>query len=170
VNVMIRPRGGDFCYSPSEFEQMQIEVAEFRALADGFVFGALCSDGTVDIFHNRTLISLAGGKPCTFHRAFDSTNDLLEAAKIIFGLGFSAILTSGGKPDAVSGRNELAELVKELEGTQLDIIVGGGVRSGNIEALKDVTKAEWFHSSALVDGLGLTNGDEVRTLVELLKS
>jgi len=148
---------------------MNIQVFEFGALADGFVFGALHRDGTVDGCYLRTLITLAKGKPCTFHRAFDSTRDLHEAARSILGLGFSAILTSGGKPDALSGRDELAEVVEELEGTGVDVIVGGGVRSGNIEVLKNVTKAKWFHSSALLDRSEVASGVEVRTLVKLLK-
>jgi copper homeostasis protein len=175
VNVMIRPRGGDFVYTSDEFAQMERQIEEFESLADGFVFGILNEDGTVDIERNGRMMQLGKGKPCTFHRAFDSIPNLASAFDEIAQLGFSAILTSGGKPDALSGQEELAELVKLSEVSKLskrkavDVIVGGGLRSGNIEVLKHVTRAEWFHSSALVDATGVASGDEVKRLVDLLR-
>jgi copper homeostasis protein len=50
VNVMIRPRGGDFCYSSSEVAAMErdISVAKEEG-ADGVVFGILNMDGNVEV-------------------------------------------------------------------------------------------------------------------------
>src|SRR2546422_5663594 len=44
--VMIRPRGGDFCYSDAEFEVMKRDI-EFAksSRADTVVFGILLEDG-----------------------------------------------------------------------------------------------------------------------------
>src|SRR5574344_1731046 len=76
INVMIRPRGGDFCYSDEEFEVMLEDV---RALKDtginGIVFGILTPEGDVDIVRSKELIELARPLPVTFHRAFDMTRD-----------------------------------------------------------------------------------------------
>ncbi len=73
--VMIRPRGGDFCYSDEEFEQMKsniIMIKNFRI--DGFVFGILNEDNKIDFERNQELVELSKPFPCTFHRAFDRTS------------------------------------------------------------------------------------------------
>jgi copper homeostasis protein len=62
INIMIRPRGGDFCYSPAEFERMRADVALFGALASGFVFGILDAGGSVDVARN----SSCGGRRIGF--------------------------------------------------------------------------------------------------------
>ena len=47
--VMIRPRGGDFLYSDSEFEIMKEDIVIAKELgSDGVVFGILQPDGTID--------------------------------------------------------------------------------------------------------------------------
>ena len=49
VMAMVRPRGGDFLYSPLEFEVMLRDVdALADAGASGLVFGVLDADGRVD--------------------------------------------------------------------------------------------------------------------------
>ena len=49
LQVIIRPRGGDFCYSEVEFAVMQHDVALAKQLgADGVVVGILTADGDID--------------------------------------------------------------------------------------------------------------------------
>lgn len=106
------PRGGDFIYSPGELEAMQEDITLLRELgADGFVFGVLQSSGEVDQDACQRLIETAGGKPCTFHRAFDKVPDQLAALEIIIGLGFKRILTSGGKNSVPEGSSSLLEVL-----------------------------------------------------------
>jgi copper homeostasis protein len=170
VNVMIRPRGGDFVYSNDEFSSMEKEILEFVDLGeegpDGFVFGVLDGEGGVDVERCRRLILLAGGRPCTFHRAFDeiSVSGRGRALEDIIGLGFVAVLTSGRASDAVGGKAVLGELVEKVKGRGCEIIVGGGVRAGNIGELKEVIKARWYHSSADIRGGG-ADEEEVRKMV-----
>src|SRR6218665_3436539 len=56
--IMIRPRGGDFCYSQDEIDIMMSEIDTFKSLpaVDGFVFGCLLSDGTIDRTANQHLL------------------------------------------------------------------------------------------------------------------
>jgi copper homeostasis protein len=168
VNVMIRPRGGNFTYSQDELAQMREDIQRFKPLADGFVFGILDSENGVDRKLNNELVELAAPKPCTFHRAFDEVPDLPEAASVIMECRFAAILTSGGRPNAVAGATAIAEVIKQTKAA-LDILVGGGVRSSNIDELKKATQANWFHSSAITSApTEVASAEEVRYLKQKL--
>ena len=102
LNVIIRPRGGDFLYSQSELEEMLYDIKVAKELgADGLVFGCLRSDGTVDMDVMARLMKAAGDTPVTFHRAFDHCNDPFRALEDIIGLGCARILTSGCRPTAL---------------------------------------------------------------------
>src|SRR5690606_2952844 len=98
IFVMIRPRGGDFFYSGEELEVMEKEIEILKSFgADGFVFGVLDAKGSVNKKACSILIRAAGGKPCTFHRAFDASSDMEKALEAVIACGFDRILTSGGK-------------------------------------------------------------------------
>ena len=60
VFVMIRPRGGDFLYCDEEFQVMKEDILSLKkGGADGFVFGILNRDGTVDENRCSELLVLA---------------------------------------------------------------------------------------------------------------
>ncbi|MDR6920471.1 MULTISPECIES: copper homeostasis protein CutC [Chryseobacterium] len=164
VFVMIRPRGGDFTYSEVEFEQMKTDLLQLKSLnVDGFVFGILDENDEVNIEQNKTLVELAEPLPCTFHRAFDRAKSLEESLEKVISCGFKTILTSGQKPNVSEGMENLKKLV-ELSDGRIEILVGGGLRSINIEEIRDFTKAGYFHSSAITDGGSMANPDEVIAL------
>ncbi len=147
VNVLLRPRFGDFCYSDLEFEILLDEVKEFaKAKADGIVIGVLKPDGTIDEERMARLIDAAQGLPITFHRAFDVTRDAMEALEVCERLGVSTILTSGQKNSAAEGKELLAQLVKKAQ--KVDILVGSGVSSNNLPMLIESTRAHSYHMSA----------------------
>ena len=168
LNVMIRPRGGDFVYSYNEFEQMKAEIIAFKKLnVDGFVFGILDKEGNVNIEQNKELVALASPIPCTFHRAFDVVNKVYESLETVIDCGFKTILTSGQEKNVVEGIDVLAELVKKAN-NRIVIMPGGGLRSTNISLLKEKTKAVFYHSSAIVETGETANGEEVKALKEKL--
>lgn len=148
LNVIIRPRGGDFCYSDIEFEIMKkdIELAK-QAAADGIVTGVLNPDGTVDVKRTAELIKLASPLPVTFHRAFDMTNSPFDALDAIIDTGASKILTSGQRANSYEGRELIRSLV-EKAGESIIIMPGGGVNANNILQLITETGAAEFHLSA----------------------
>jgi copper homeostasis protein len=170
LRVMIRPRGGDFVYSDSEFSTMKDDMINLSGLADGFVFGVLTTEDRLDVQRNKDLITLAGDKSCTFHRAFDElSQNMDDELEMIRHCGFEAILTSGGAINAVGGAGKLAHLVKESRRKEgFSLIVGGGVRSTNIRELIKSTQAPWFHSSALVNGNKVASEYEIRAMVEAI--
>lgn len=60
LHVMIRPRGGDFCYEPDDFETMRRDLIVAQRLgANGVVFGVLDANGNVDVARTRQLTELA---------------------------------------------------------------------------------------------------------------
>lgn len=161
LNVIIRPRGGDFLYSSREIDAMLKDIGISRkAGADGLVFGALSPDGTVDMKSMRTLMEAAAGLPVTFHRAFDHVCDPFAALEDIISLGCARILTSGQQPTAEKGIPLLAELVKRASG-RIVIMPGCGVREGNIARIASGTSAREFHFSAreqISSGMVFRNG------------
>lgn len=164
IFVMIRPRGGDFTYSDEEFAQMKSELIQLKTLnVDGFVFGILDENDEVNVVQNKELVELAKPYQCTFHRAFDRAKDLENSLEKVINCGFKTILTSGQKPNVSEGKENLKKLV-ELSNGRIEILVGGGLRSTNIEELRDFTKAGYFHSSAITDGGAFANADEVVAL------
>lgn len=164
IHVMIRPVGGGFLYTDSEFRQMQKSIIEFsKANADGFVFGILDEDQEIDIEKNKILIDLANGKHCVFHRAIDRTKNIFESTEKLIKLGFKEILTSGGENSAMEGKENLKKLVEDYS-DDIKILIGGGVRSNNISELKNVTKGLYFHSSAVLSYESFANADEIKKL------
>mgnify|MGYP003560241314 FL=1 len=109
LNVMIRPRGGNFVYSEAEFQQMKNKILQFKEIGvNGFVFGILNENNSIHTAQNTELVNLAKPFPCTFHRAFDEVTDAFQSLKDIIACGFQTILTSGQKPNVVEGVNRLA--------------------------------------------------------------
>ncbi|MGE3310776.1 MAG: copper homeostasis protein CutC [Limisphaerales bacterium] len=146
--AMIRPRGGDFCYSADEFAVMERDVVEAKRLgADVIVFGILNPDGTVDRARNARLVELARPLPVTFHRAFDMARDPYEALDAVLELGVERLLTSGQEKSAVEGMDLIADLVTRA-GERLVVMPGGGVTERNLQKILARTGAREIHGSA----------------------
>lgn len=146
--VMVRPRGGDFCYTDLEFEAMQEDIRHARHLgADGIVLGVLQSNGKVDIHRTRSLVELAHPLPVTFHRAIDMTPSPVDAVEDVVATGAVRILTSGGMPNASQGLSQIARMVETAHG-RITIMPGGGIRPHNLAAIAEATGAREFHTSA----------------------
>lgn len=146
--VMIRPRGGDFVYSDSEFEAMRydVEVCK-RAGCDGIVTGLLRPDGTVDAERTQRLVDAAYPMGVTFHRAFDRVPDPFAALETIIATGCERILTSGLMPTAPEGAARIRDLIRAA-GQRISIMPGSGIRSSNIARLWEKTGATEYHTSA----------------------
>ena len=155
LHVIIRPRGGDFLYTPLELERMEEDIRICRELGvDGVVFGCLTEEGEIDREANRRLVELARPMSVTFHRAFDRTADPMKALEDIISLGCNRILTSGQQPKAIDGISLLAQLEKKLKESPLppiQLLAGSGVNEENIRQIFDATGIHEYHFSARVN-------------------
>lgn len=148
LNVIIRPRGGDFLYNEEEIKEMEYDIIMAKELgADGLVFGCLTPEGDVDISGMKRLMKAAGSTPVTFHRAFDHVRDPFRALEDIISLGCHRILSSGCRPTAPEGAELLAELA-EAAGDRIIIMPGCGIRENNILETARLSRAKEFHFSA----------------------
>jgi copper homeostasis protein len=159
-NVLIRPRGGDFVYSKSEFYQMLKDIDACKSIGySGIVSGVLNPDNTIDIERTKQLIEASKPISFTFHKAFDETPDALNSLQILIELGVDRILTSGQEATATEGLKTLRKLQKKANG-KIIILVGGGLRSHNVKEFALAGFKE-VHSSAVV------NSEEHSSLVEI---
>lgn len=149
LNVIIRPRGGDFCYTPLEFEVMRQDILAVKELGvNGVVIGLLLPDGSVDIERTRELVELARPLSVTFHRAIDMCRDPYEALEALVELGIDRILTSGQKATFSEGVDCIAGLVRKA-GDRIIILAGGGINIKNAARLAAQTGVQEMHFAAL---------------------
>ena len=152
VQVLIRPREGDFVYDEAEIETMLKEIRLAKQLgANGVVIGALKSDGSIDEETIRCLVSEATGLSITFHRAFDVCSQPAEALEQIVSLGCHRLLTSGQAPSAEQGIPLIKKLV-EQSGGRLIIMPGAGVNQENARRILSETGAHEIHGSLRRNG------------------
>lgn len=148
LHVIIRPRGGDFLYSPVEQRIMLKDIDLARKLgADGVVFGCLTAEGDVDLPLMRQLMEAAEDMSVTFHRAFDVCRNPQQALEDIIGLGCHRILTSGQQPTAEQGIPLLKNLQQQADG-RIILLAGCGVNETNIARIAQETGIHEFHFSA----------------------
>ena len=147
INVLIRPRFGDFLYTDIEMEEMCEEIKTFRELgANGVVIGALTPEGELDVEKMQRLMDCAGGIDVTLHRAFDMTRDPFAALETAISLGCKTILTSGQAGDVVAGKEILKEVYTKAAG-RIDIMAGCGVKKWNIQEIHDYAGIRVFHTT-----------------------
>ena len=166
MNVIIRPRGGDFVYSDEEIVEMKQDIKQFKKLkVDGFVFGILNPDGSVNVEQNKELVKLASPLDCTFHRAFDEVKDVEQSLQDVIDCGFKTILTSGQGETVVEGISVL-EKIQKLAQNKLVIMPGGGLRSSNINLLQEKLEPTFYHSSAITNKTETASAEEIKALLQ----
>lgn len=146
VHPIIRPRGGDFCYTAGEFAAMLDDVIAVRELGfPGLVIGILDADGQIDTTRMEKIMVAAGTLAVTFHRAFDMCADPRQACSELSDLGIKRILTSGQQASAEKGISLIRELISRSD-TPI-IMAGAGVRAANLSVFLQAGVKE-VHSSA----------------------
>ena len=148
LQVIIRPRGGDFLYNADELEVMREDIRVAKDLgADGVVLGCLNSEGDVDCDRTRELITLARPLNITFHRAFDMCRDPRQALEELITLRVDRVLTSGQETSCLEGLDVIAALQKQAAG-RIIVMPGGGVTPRNVQRIVSGTGVSEVHLSA----------------------
>ena len=171
VFVLIRPRGGDFCYNEKELAVMEKDIAFCKSAgAAGIVCGALTEDGQLDLPLLKHLIQLSRPLSFTFHRAFEELRDPFTALEQLIDLGVDRILTSGQQATALAGVSLLEELILRARG-RITILPGSGINARNVLPILQQTGAREVHLSAkkvLANGQWQSDEAEVKRVVELV--
>src|SRR5690349_2336120 len=117
LQVIIRPRGGDFLYNDHEIDVMKEDIRTAKELgANGVVIGCLTAEGDIDRDLTRQLLELARPMNVTFHRAFDMCRDPQRGLEDLVALGADRVLTSGQEASCLEGLELLAALQKQAAG------------------------------------------------------
>jgi len=168
IMMMIRPKGGNFVYTKDEILEMKKSINLGKKYGvQGFVFGMLKDDNSIDISQTKEINALCEGYEATFHRAFDECNNPIKALERLMEIGINRILTSGQKPTAEKGKYLIRQLVT-LAGNKLIILPGSGVNSSNAKQIVDFTDAIEIHGSCKGPS-GKTDAAEVAKILEVLK-
>ncbi len=147
LNVLVRPRFGDFLYTDAEFQMIKEDIMMFRELgADGVVAGCLKADGTLDIKWMEEIRKSAGPIKLTLHRAFDVCRDPYDALEAAVQLGVDTILTSGQASVCTEGIDVLMRLVSQAGG-RIEIMAGSGVNAEVIRQMSGKIHALSYHMS-----------------------
>lgn len=145
--VLLRPRGGDFCYSDREMELIEDDIAHARDLGvDGITLGVLDEQAHVDMDRTRRLVQRAAPLPVTFHRAIDMTPDPCAALGTVIECGAQRVLTSGGSASALQGLDLIARM-QSLAGSRIRVMAGGGITAQTVSRVAQATGVREFHAS-----------------------
>jgi copper homeostasis protein len=148
LTALVRPRGGDFCYSEEERAVMRADLRAVRTAGfDGVALGCLTPAGEVDRPATEELVRLAHPLRVTFHRAFDFTRDPRAALELLIELGVERVLSSGQERSAFEGRARLRELVEQAAG-RIRVVAAGGVRPEHVRALVTESGVRELHCAA----------------------
>jgi copper homeostasis protein len=157
IHVLIRPRRGDFVYSPREFSTIRQSIQTAKDLKmDGIVVGILDRNFHVDVARTRQLVELAQPLPVTFHRAFDETDSLHGSLEAVIRTGAQRLLTSGGRSKATAALSTLAQLVDKAN-DRLIVMPGSGITPANISRVVRATSAREIHGTLLTPALRKEN-------------
>lgn len=146
VRCLMRPRAGDFLYTPEELEMLRQQILQLKdAGADGFVIGCLTANGDLDEATMKPLINACGNCGITLHRCIDVSRDPVQTYLDAGKLGIDTVLTSGGAVNCLAGMDTIGRMLR-LNGPQ--VLIGAGVKAAVIRKFRDAfPEAEAFHMS-----------------------
>ena len=131
INVLIRPRIGDFFYNSEEIKLIEYEIKQIKSLPiNGIVIGILNRENDLPINVLKKLVQIIKPLDLTFHRAFDIVNNPIKSMNKLIEIGFDRILTSGQSNTAEKGLKMLLELKEKANG-KISIMPGGGINENN---------------------------------------
>ena len=146
IRCLMRPRPGDFLYTPEEQELMRLQILQLKnAGADGFVIGCLTAQGDLDEKAMAPLVEACSGRGITLHRCIDVSREPLETCRQAGAMGIDTVLTSGAAASCTQGQELIARMIA-MNGPE--ILIGAGVNAQVIRHFRQaVPGAAAFHMS-----------------------
>ena len=154
IRCLMRPRAGDFLYTPEEIAMMASQINSLRlAGADGFVIGCLDPQGNLDISAMNPLLKAASGAGITLHRCIDVSRNPVETYLAAADAGIDTVLTSGGAGNALAGRDTIAHLLQLRDARNgPEILIGAGINAGAIRSFRSaLPQSRAFHMSGKIE-------------------
>lgn len=147
IQVLVRPRSGDFVYSKATIDSMLKTCEQLEQLGvQGIVTGALNTSGKLDSEVLKLFRNTVQHGALYFHRAFDEVIDPKIALLELQNLGFDGVLTSGQQKTAMEGLNQLITWQRSID-QKFIILPGAGINADN--CLNFESKGfDWIHLSA----------------------
>lgn len=148
IRVILRPTDS-FYLTKKDFEEIEKSVQIFSPLdIEGFVFGYLNTNNSIDLRATENIINLAPNRRWTFHKAIDQTPDILEAIKSLEYIPqIDTILSSGGASTAIDGLQTLQKMQKISTKT---IMPGGSITWQNIEVFNSAGHFNALHGRKII--------------------
>ena len=154
VRCLMRPRAGDFLYTPEEIQMMATQIGMLRkAGANGFVIGCLDAEGNLDGNAMQPLLLAAQGCGLTLHRCIDVSRDPVQTYLDAGKLGIDTVLTSGTAGNCQLGKETIGTLLQLRDAHNgPEVLVGAGVNAKVIAAFREsYPQAHAFHMSGKTD-------------------
>ena len=169
INVLIRPRGGNFQFNNKELCKMFESIQEFKNYnISGFVVGFHNNKNQLDNTLLSEFRSATDSYDLTFHRAFDYLTNQEKSLEQIIENKFDRILCSGSKIDSEKGLKNLNYL-NSLAVDKITIMPGGGINTKNFKLFKNAGFNE-IHLSAIDKKISLdSNYNIIKEIIEMSK-
>ena len=169
INILIRPRGGDFNFTDREYEAMIESIYSFKKFnVNGFVIGFLNEEKKIDIHRLIEFRNITKGYELTFHRAFDHLSNQDESLDLLIENKLDRILCSGSIYDSEQGLERLKYL-KKISNDKISIMPGGGINLTNFNLFKNSNFNE-IHLSGIDKSISLdSNYNIIKEIVEMSK-
>ena len=169
INVLIRPKGGDFIFNDQEYDLMINKINLFKAYnIKGFVIGFMQKDRTLNSDILSEFRKITKGFELTFHRAFDFLANQEESLELLIEKDFNRILCSGDELSAEKGLENLKNYNKISNG-RITIMPGGGVNLDNFQKFKNSNFNEVHLSAINLNDSPHSNFNIIKEIVELSK-
>ena len=154
VRCLMRPRAGDFLYTPEELEMLRKQILQLKDVgADGFVIGCLDANGDLDKAAMAPLVEACGDRGITLHRCIDVSRDPVSVYLDAKALGIDTVLTSGGAGSCLGGKAVIGRLLQlRDEAGGPEVLIGAGVKAPVIRQFRqEFSGARAFHMSGKTD-------------------
>lgn len=147
VTSMVRPRGGDFCYSEAEWKILKEDASWMLDLgARGIAIGCLDENKQIDEDRLIEIRQLAHDREVVFHLAFDEVPDWRKAVDLLAHHRINRLMTRGRMPSALEGAAQIRQIM-DYARDRIEVLPAGQIVSSNVKTIVEKTGCNQVHGS-----------------------